>query len=122
VKILEALPAVFVPVMVYSVDTAFVVGVPEINPDEELKERPALNDGEMEYWSIWPPVEVIEYPVMADPTLPDSFVEESVKLGTLTACAAGSGLTRERAKAPKRELAMILSTENDLLLPTLIIT
>ena len=111
-----------VPVIVNSVDTAFAVGVPEINPDEELKERPALNDGEMEYWSIWPPVEVIEYPIMADPTLPDSFVEDSVKLGTLTACAAGSGLTRDRAKAPKRELARNLVSENGFLLPMRIIS
>lgn len=121
-KILEALPAVLVPVIVNSVDTAFAVGVPEINPDEELKERPALNDGEMEYWSIWPPVEVIEYPIMADPTLPDSFVEDSVKLGTFTACAAGSGLTRDRAKAPKRELARNLVSENGFLLPMRIIS
>jgi hypothetical protein len=59
VKVLWAVPEVFVAVIVYAVDAAISVGVPDSNPVVVLKVKPAGAAGEIAYEAIAPPVDVI---------------------------------------------------------------
>jgi hypothetical protein len=69
VNVRSATPDAFVAVTKYSVAVFTVVGEPDNNPVDVLKDMPAGADGERLYRLIAPPVLVILYPVIAVPTV-----------------------------------------------------
>jgi hypothetical protein len=56
VRVAVSLPPVLLAVMVYEADDVMAVGVPEISPVEESRERPAGSDGETDHDVIVPPL------------------------------------------------------------------
>jgi len=58
VTLAVSLPPVLLAVMVYEADDVMAVGVPEISPVEESRERPAGSDGETDHDVIVPPFAV----------------------------------------------------------------
>ena len=56
--VVETLPPVFVPVIVYEVEEVIAVGVPEIAPVEPSITRPAGSDGDDVQLVTVPPVDV----------------------------------------------------------------
>jgi hypothetical protein len=63
VNVALLLPALFVAATVNVADSDRLVGVPEINPVDESKIRPAGNAGVIENESIGPPAFTMEYRV-----------------------------------------------------------
>ena len=61
------LPPVLLPVMVYVAELVTAVGVPEMAPVEESRERPAGSEGETDHEVMGPPLAVGVTVVMAVP-------------------------------------------------------
>ena len=83
-----------IAVIVYVLETAAVVGVPEIRPVEVLKDSPGVLviAGEIAKLAIVPPAGVIEYPVIAVPTVTVSDDEEIVNAGAATPVAGNTAV------------------------------
>ena len=64
--LVESLPPVLVAVTVYDADAVTAVGVPEIVPVEESKDRPAGSVGETDQETTVPPPEVGVAAVIAE--------------------------------------------------------
>ena len=58
VTLAVSLPPVLLAVIVYEADDVMAVGVPEISPVEESRERPAGSDGETDHVVMVPPLAV----------------------------------------------------------------
>ena len=58
VTLAVSLPPVLLAVMVYDAEDVMAVGVPEISPVEESRERPAGSDGETDHVVMVPPLAV----------------------------------------------------------------
>ena len=58
VTLAVSLPPVLLAVMVYDAEEVMAVGVPEISPVEESRERPAGSDGETDHVVMVPPLAV----------------------------------------------------------------
>ena len=67
VTLAVSLPPVLLAVMVYEVEEVTAVGVPLIAPVEVSRDNPAGRDGDTEYETTVPPVDVTEVVVMAVP-------------------------------------------------------
>ena len=82
-KAWEALPDALVAVIVYVLEDADVVGVPEINPVAVLKESPGVFEiaGEIEKLVIAPPVGVMVYPEIEVPAVAVSDAREMENAG-----------------------------------------
>ena len=75
VMVAVAVPPVLVAVMVYEVEDVTAVGVPLMAPVVVSSDNPAGSDGETEYDTTLPPVEVTVSVVMAVPLVRVSEVE-----------------------------------------------
>ena len=58
VTLAVSLPPLLLAVMVYDAEDVMAVGVPEISPVEESRERPAGSDGETDHVVMVPPLAV----------------------------------------------------------------
>ena len=67
VTLAVSVPPVFVAVIVYDAEDVTAVGVPLMAPVEVSSDKPAGSDGETEYETTVPPVEVTVSVVMAVP-------------------------------------------------------
>ena len=75
VMLAVSLPPVLLAVTVYAADDVTAVGVPLMAPVEVSSDKPAGSDGETEYETTVPPVEVTVSVVMAVPLVNVSEVE-----------------------------------------------
>ena len=67
VTLAVSVPPVLVAVIVYDAEDVTAVGVPLISPVEVSSDKPAGSDGDTEYETTVPPVEVTVAVVMAVP-------------------------------------------------------
>ena len=67
VTLAVSVPPVLVAVIVYVADDVTAVGVPLIEPVDVSRDKPAGSDGDTEYETTVPPVEVTESVVIAVP-------------------------------------------------------
>ena len=67
VTLAVSVPPVFVAVIVYDAEDVTAVGVPLMAPVDVSSDKPAGSDGETEYETTVPPVEVTVSVVMAVP-------------------------------------------------------
>ena len=67
VSVAVSVPPVLVAVTVYVAEEVTAVGVPLMSPVEVSSDKPAGSDGETEYETTVPPVDVGEMVVMAVP-------------------------------------------------------
>ena len=75
VTLAVSVPPVLVAVIVYDAEDVTAVGVPLIEPVEVSSDRPAGSDGDTEYETTAPPVEVTVSVVIAVPLVNVSEVE-----------------------------------------------
>ena len=67
VSVAVSVPPVLVAVMVYDAEDVTAVGVPLMSPVEVSSDKPAGSDGETEYETTVPPVDVTDVVVIAVP-------------------------------------------------------